>query len=361
MPWLLSGVLFLSPPLCAKPHVVLIVLDGVRWQEVAHGLDQTLVDHPEWSGSALSPDQLQRRFGGANPEQRRQRLMPVLWRQMIPHGQLLGDRDLHSSLTMDNDYWFSYPGYNEMLTGSADPSIGANDFGANPNVTVWEWLKPAVDNDVGVYATWDKFHDIFNERRSGLAVLAGQTLDAERPPNSSADANALSDEAFSVTDAEVMGRLIRDLSHHRPQLLFVGFGESDNWAHAKRYDEVLAHLHAADRYIETLWEIYQSDPETRDQTTFIITTDHGRGSAATTWTEHWRGIEGSNEGWLVWRGPMIPSVGDTPHPAIHLSQVASTVAQCFHINWRATHPTAALALSEFPFSETESVRGVGSP
>jgi hypothetical protein len=58
---------------------------------------------------------------------------------------------------------------------------------------------------------------------------------------------------------------------------------------------------------------------------------------------------------------MIRAVGDTPHQAIHLSQVAATVAQCFHINWRATHPTAALALSEFPSPETESARGVGSP
>lgn len=37
--------------------------------------------------------------------------------------------------------WFSYPDYNEMSTGVADPRLDSNGYGPNPNVTVFEWLN----------------------------------------------------------------------------------------------------------------------------------------------------------------------------------------------------------------------------
>jgi len=345
----------------AEPHVVLIVVDGVRWQELTHGADERLVTDPLASGSLRSTAELHRRFGGATAAERRQRLWPFLWTQMIPDGQFFGDRERHSLVQVENDYWFSYPGYNEMLTGVADRAIASNAYGPNPNETVWERLEPRLTGAVAVYATWDKFHDIFNDRRSALPVLAGQSLSLDDAAVHTADEGALSDADFSVSDAQVMGQLIRDLSVRRPQLLFVGFGEADNWAHAKRYDEVLSHLQAVDRYIETLWSIYQRDPATRDQTTFIITTDHGRGAEPTTWSEHWRGIPGSNEAWLIVRGPSFSARGAVSNVSISTAQVAATVAACLHYDWRAVHPQAAMTLAMSADSVTGARAGVGAP
>ncbi len=74
--------------------------------------------------------------------------------------------------------WFSYPGYNEMSTGVADPRIDSNEFGPNPIVSVFEWLntRPAFAGKVDIFATWATFHDIFNGPRSKLPIRAGQTL-----------------------------------------------------------------------------------------------------------------------------------------------------------------------------------------
>ena len=57
----------------------------------------------------------------ANAEERRERLMPFLWKTVIPQGQMYGDRDAHSDASVTNGFNFSYPGYNETLTGHGDP------------------------------------------------------------------------------------------------------------------------------------------------------------------------------------------------------------------------------------------------
>ena len=72
---------------------------------------------------------------------------------------------------------FSYPGYNEMLTGHPDPKIDRNEFGTNPNVTVFEWLNrmPEFHGKVAV-TPHGMFQDIFNEKRSGLIMQTGWNL-----------------------------------------------------------------------------------------------------------------------------------------------------------------------------------------
>ncbi len=62
-----------------------------------------------------------------------------------------------------------------------------------------------------------------------------------------------------------------------PRALFVGYGETDDWAHAGRYDLVLKSAHQFDAFVKQLWDTMQAMPEYHDQTTFIVTTDHGRG------------------------------------------------------------------------------------
>jgi len=61
---------------------------------------------------------------------------------------------------------FSYPGYNEMLSGHPDARIDSNEYGPNPNLTVFEWLNglPDLHGQVSAFATWNTFKDIFNVR-----------------------------------------------------------------------------------------------------------------------------------------------------------------------------------------------------
>ena len=84
-----------------------------------------------------------KRFNGATPEERREKLMPFFWKElMAKHGSIAGNRALGSSVTLTNTHRFSYPGYSEILTGEAhDDVIKSNDRMQNPYRTVLEELK----------------------------------------------------------------------------------------------------------------------------------------------------------------------------------------------------------------------------
>ena len=118
-------------------HVVLVTLDGVRWQDVFRGAapellaDETYVKDPS----------VRARFQGDTLKQRRVKLLPFFWHRLAKDGVVWGDRDQNSPASVTNPYYFSYPGYNEMLTDVADPAIDSNDNVWNPNVTVLEWLR----------------------------------------------------------------------------------------------------------------------------------------------------------------------------------------------------------------------------
>ncbi len=105
------------------------------------------------------PGELAKKFWRDDAGQRRQVLFPFLWTQIAAHGEIFGNQKRHSFAHVTNGMNFSYPGYNEMITGHADPRINSNEFGPNPNVNVFEWLNrdPELQGKVAVYGTWDAF------------------------------------------------------------------------------------------------------------------------------------------------------------------------------------------------------------
>ena len=154
---------------------------------------------------------------------------------------------------------------------------------------------------MGVYGTWATFKDIFNVKRSNLPMLVGYDLpySGELTPRQAllnrlyTSTTKLDDEA--VYDAFMQVPLLESFAKSQPRVLFVGYGETDNWAHAGRYDLVLHSAHAFDQFVEELWNTLQALPAYKDQTTFIITTDHGRGGGLTQWKEHGVEREGLGE------------------------------------------------------------------
>ena len=71
--------------------------------------------------------------------------------------------------------WFSYPGYNEILTGLADDQhINSNSKIPNPNETVLEQFAKIYGKDkVAAFGSWDVFDAIVNETRSGIYTNCG--------------------------------------------------------------------------------------------------------------------------------------------------------------------------------------------
>ena len=77
---LLVGLLITLPAIAATPqesgprNVVLIVCDGLRWQEVFTGADATLMNG-EAGGSWTPVSELREKYGADAPEARRARLL----------------------------------------------------------------------------------------------------------------------------------------------------------------------------------------------------------------------------------------------------------------------------------------------
>jgi arylsulfatase A-like enzyme len=130
-------------------------------------------------------------------------------------------------------------------------------------------------------------------------------------------------------------------------VLFVGYGETDNWAHQGRYDLVLESAQRMDGFVKELWETMQAMPEYHDSTTFIITTDHGRGSGPVEWKEHGVEEKGSGNIWIAVLGPDTPPLGERKHTAaVTQSQIAATVAAFVGKDYRKAVPAAAPPLAD---------------
>jgi hypothetical protein len=330
-------------------NVVLIVSDGLRWQEVFTGADPTLMNS-EHGGIWATPEELHHKFWADDPSERRKMLFPFLWGVVAKQGQIFGDQNKGSIARVTNGLAFSYPGYNEMLTGRPDPRVNSNEFGPNPNTSVFEWMNhmPEFHGKVAVYATWDTFKNIFNEPRSQLAMQVGWDLPEkgtltprQQLLNQLYRTTARLDDE-DVWDSFLQVPLLDYVKSAKPRLLFVGYGETDNWAHAGRYDLVLESAHQMDEFVQQLWETMQAMPEYRGQTTFIITTDHGRGSGLEEWKEHGVEEKGSENIWIAVMGPDTPAMGErTNTAAVTQAEIAATAAQFLGKDFRQAAPDAA--------------------
>src|SRR5688572_13535716 len=109
-------------------NVVLVVADGLRWQEVFTGADSALL-HGDAKAVGGDGAAARRRYWRPTARERRQALMPFVWSTIAREGQLYGNRAIGSEARVTNPMKFSYPGYNEMLVGYPDARIDRNDYG----------------------------------------------------------------------------------------------------------------------------------------------------------------------------------------------------------------------------------------
>lgn len=335
-------------------NVILVIPDGVRWQEVFTGADPLLLNDKE-GGSWKSTEELRAKYWHDDPVERRRKLFPFLWDTVAKQGQIFGNRHENSVARVTNPHWFSYPGYNEMSTGVADARIDSNGYGPNPNVTVFEWLntRPGFAGKVEVFATWAAFKDIFNATRSRLPIRSGASLvdvDDKSPRGQlllELYRNTTRLEGDDPYDSFVHAVLREHLRTHRPRVLFVGLGDTDIFQHMGRYDAFLDTAHNFDRYMKELWQQVQSTPGLKDETTLIISTDHGRGGGPVEWKDHGVDQEGSDAIWIAILGPDTPPLGERRDvPEVTQSQIAATLAAAVGEDFRAFNPRAAPPLPD---------------
>lgn len=330
-------------------NVVLITLDGLRGEEVFGGADERLM-RPELGVKNL--ESAVQAYGGDTAENRRKRLLPFLWRQ-IEQGEawIAGDPQHNSTVKATNGLFFSYPGYNEILSGFADPRIISNAKSYNENRTVLEWLnqRPELSGRVLAFCSWDVFPFIINDRRSGIEVNAGWTPLTIGSPEVLETLNHTADNLFHEWDGVrydvfTVAGAIAAMQSVQPRLLYVSLGETDDWAHAGRYDRYLLTAQQNDRFIEQLWTTCQSLPTYRGRTAFLVTTDHGRGDGREGWKNHGLHLAGSERIWIAAFGTGIAVSGQDTGREFQQAQVAATVAKLLGFDFCASDPRIAPAL-----------------
>jgi bisphosphoglycerate-independent phosphoglycerate mutase (AlkP superfamily) len=131
-------------------------------------------------------------------------------------------------------------------------------------------------------------------------------------------------------DRETFQYAFEYLKRERPRVLFLGFDGTDDHGHGGRYDEYLKSAHAIDAMLRELWIWVQTQPDFKDQTTLLITTDHGRGIGKNSWRNHRLLAKGSRHIWFAVIGPDTPAFGELKYKEkYYQKQVAGTIAAFF--------------------------------
>ena len=257
-------ILLLSSSAWANPKVILITLDGVRWQEIYNGSDRF-----RDNGEHLTPQQL----------------VPNLYNSFVSQGMAFGKS---SKMIASGPNHISLPGYLEIVRGH--PSTDCQTNYCNPIIDR-SFFAPF--NRSAVFSSWNTIH---------------KTL-----PNTS----------IIYTDIGINYRLdfLTQLSaisyletHEGTDFLWVSLGDTDEFAHRNSYADYIQSLKNADNFIGYLVSNYPGSD-------FVITTDHGR---SIDFKDH-GSDKGSEMVWLMMKGPDVPYMGMVKAKPISLSNVYPTI------------------------------------
>ena len=167
-------------------NLILITLDGVRYQELFGGLDLEILKATIKDGKP-EDTKTYKHFWADTPKARREKLMPFFWGEwMHRHGSVAGNPQKGSVVRLANRLHFSYPGYSEILTGHArDDLIKSNDKVLNPNPTVLEFLRHKLSlqqKQVAAFASWDVIGVAVQHESGAVFTNAGYETYAHPDP-----------------------------------------------------------------------------------------------------------------------------------------------------------------------------------
>jgi hypothetical protein len=224
-------------------NLIVITTDGLRWQEV---------------------------FEGASG-QTREKLMPFFWNTFVKFSQIYGNRKYSSAVRVTNRTHISYPGYSEIICGFADDErIILNAKKPNPNKHVFEWInrQRGYRGRVAAFGSWDLFPDIFNEKRSRVEVNAGfekiinkfgrPLSEKQNKLNKQLETCAKPWNDHVRPDTLTWAFAKNYLESHQPRAVFIGFGETDEYAHEGNLEGYLDAVSRFDSLLAQIWDFVET-------------------------------------------------------------------------------------------------------
>ena len=316
-----------TPSFKPTENLVIITLDGVAWDDVFEDADV-----------------LDRNF-------------------LAQYGNLYGDRNKGNKVDVLNPSAVSNPGYAEIFTGNTTDFTG-NDYREGINKTVLEYINEQPNyegHNVMAVARGLFPYYLFRASISDFPILTPEYItfydelyDTEWVYDNLDDLDL--NRMYSVrkhfddimNEAMTMAPLLNlDVDEGEPIVYLVGkkimselhtkvnyfqFVMTDPAAHANDRDSYLKLLENVQVFIKDLISYIDSDPFYRNNTSIVITTDHGRSSA--NFTGHGR------ESFLIVLNPSLNAGIVDREEQIYNAQIAQTLAKLIGLRYEAEHEIA---------------------
>lgn len=321
-------------------NLIVITLDGLRWQEVFE--DEDVFD--------------------------RDYLSTI--------GNLYGNRNLGNKVNVANPTNVSYPGYHEIFTGNTT-GIYNNVRENSPHKSVIEFINEQEGyQDRNVSLVTNNYLPIYLYRASDtvnggmfpmfstsgvfengnvyvpdLATLFdSETIENEEVvyllQKSLREQEFLRPYIHNYGTGEitqnvelleyVVGRNIMELLE--PKVMHFYFSYTDTYAHQWKWDDYTNAAKNVGVYIKDLVSFVDNHPQYAGNTTILITTDHGRGSSA--WGSHSRNTEGADETWFIVISPYTNKGIVAENKQYYNEQLAQTMAGFLGFTYEADHEIA---------------------
>lgn len=288
-----------APPLAEDGllhPVVMVTIDGVRWQEIFQGTDPTRSKAPPRTAAEIVPN---------------------LRALAETRGAALGAPG-RGTLEATGPDFLSLPGYTEILTGRTSRSCRDNECPGSDTTTLLDQAH-AAGAKVAVFSSWERLERAASVHRDGgqrgFAVSSGRAGAAEITPWPGHG---------DYRPDKVTAPLALDyLEREQPDVLFVGLGDPDEHAHHGDYDAYVESLSEADAFVGRIVEALGRMGARGARTHLVVTADHGR---ASDFKNHGGFAAEASRVWLFASGPSIAARGLVRSPAPrHLADVAPTV------------------------------------
>lgn len=282
--------------------VVVIIIDGLRWEEGVGAEDQ---------------------------------YFPHIWNDLRPMGTLLTNYNIVSPTATTSSH-------TAMLTGRR--STVPNDGHIRPVFpTFIEYYRDARMNYVeeAISEITSIPSGIFKPDSNSIAEVNNLVNGAmDFPPENTAlylgkdliyslDQSSCGrypeDDVFltdRMRDIEVTDYFRAKIPDVRPNMVFINLGDVDEAGHEVQWHYYVDSIRWADRHVWTMWEALQAESRYRDRTYFIITTDHGRHIPDRGgFPHHGCFCEGCRHSFMLLIGPGIRRgiVSDQPHNETELA------------------------------------------
>jgi hypothetical protein len=300
-----------SPPAGTRPSVprdggtvvrsvVVVTIDGARWQEIFRGADPAFANDEDLEDGA--------------PE----RVTPTLHRWMSSEGVGFGAPG-HGEVRASGPKFVSLPGYTEIFTGR--PSR-CHSNGCGP-IQVPTLVDELLDEgkDALIVSSWERIARAAAEDPSRVELSSGRDV---LGASDAFDADALAAGRASGPwpgsddyrpDALTMRVALSALDRGVPSFTFVGLGDTDEHAHHGDYHAYLGALRAADDFLARL------EDRLDGHTAVFVTADHGR---CPTFRDHGM-CDSSARVFLAVRAPWLHERGYVDSREIRLADLAPTI------------------------------------